>query len=135
MDTYELLWKLWCEKVPKRSVAKELLKVGKPMDVYFAKDKLYTSKEQLVFMSKKTYDMIVNNEAGYGFDYDDYDNFFRDLISGCLGFKSLSKYEEFTYPIKEGLEVIDFFKDLGINLIELDKIDPYDIDEDEEDDF
>ena len=132
MYTYELLWKLWCNKVTKKYVAKELLTLGKPMEVYFAKEEFHT-KPELTIMSKRNFERIIDEDSDIVDEVEYDDDFLRDLIFASLGFKSLRKYDEAAYPISQANDILNFLKNLGINLIELDKINPYEDFDDDDD--
>ena len=135
MDTYELLWKFWNNNVPKKYVAKELLSLGKPMEVYFAKEEFHT-KPELTLMSKRNFDRIIDEDSDIACEVEYDEDFLKDLIFSSLGFKSLRKYDEAAYPISQADDILNFLKDLGINLIELDKVNPYgDFDDDDDEDF
>ena len=79
MDTYELLWKFWNNNVPKKYVAKELLSLGKPMEVYFAKEEFHT-KPELTLMSKRNFDRIIVEVSDIEFEVEYDEDFLKDLI-------------------------------------------------------
>lgn len=134
MDTYELLWKVWLGNVPKKYIAKELKKVGKPMEFYFAIQKKDTKNPEVVLMSKRYYEAIENDDDEGEESYDEDISFVKNLVLTCLGYKSSTLYDEATYPLKKQREILDFLSNLGISLTELEKINPYG-DFDDDDDF